>query len=222
VVADLADSRARLGWLAGTSFDMKSLQRCWALKRILAAVDPPGPLLEIGAGEPFVAAALARLGYRVTIVDPYDGTGTGPTQLEEFRRRHPELTFVRDTYPSRQVADPQAAVYSISVLEHLPESAALEVARAAREQGAHNIHAIDHVLRGWGDAEHLRRLELLADGFGLAREELGEALQRADGDPDTYLVSAEAHEVWRGDQPYADYPMRRICSVQLDLAADPL
>ena len=29
-------------------------------------------------------------------------------------------------------------------------------------------------------------------------------------DPETYLVSAEAHNVWRGAVPYDSYPMRRI------------
>ena len=219
-VADLADSREHLGWLAGTSFDMKSLQRCWALKEILATVEPPGPLLEIGAGEPFVASALARLGYQVTIVDPYDGSGTGPVELDEFRRRFPELRFVRDHYPSAEAADQQAAVYSISVLEHVPLELAGEAASAARAQGARNIHAIDHVLRGWGDAEHQRRLEEMCSALGLERRELADALALAEQDPETYLVSAESHEIWRGAQPYADYPMRRICSVQLSCAAE--
>jgi hypothetical protein len=198
---------------------MKSLQRCWALKEILATVDPPGPLLEIGAGEPFVAAALARLGYRVTIVDPYDGSGSGPVELEAFRPAYPDLRFVQDTYPSAEAPDPQAAVYSISVLEHLPLEAAGPAAEAASAQGERNIHAVDHVLRGWGDEEHLVRLERLCGGLGLGNGRLAETLAAAERDPETYLVSAEAHEVWRGATPYADYPMRRICSVQLSCGA---
>ena len=34
-------------------------------------------------------------------------------------------------------------------------------------------------------------------------------------DPETYLVSAEAHNVWRGSVPYDSYPMRRIGSVEV-------
>ena len=34
-------------------------------------------------------------------------------------------------------------------------------------------------------------------------------------DPDTYFVSAEAHERWRGALPYDAYPMRRIASIGL-------
>ena len=218
-VADLADSRERLPWLTGSSFDMKGLQRSWTLKEILASVEPPGPLLEIGAGEPLVADALARLGYAVTVVDPYDGTGSGPVEFERFVGRYPRLRFVRDRYPSERVARPMAAVYSISVLEHVPPAAAGAVARAASEQGARNIHAIDHVLRGWGDAEHHERLVELVGGLGIEAAELEEVLDRVERDPDAYFVSAEAHEVWRGATPYAEYSMRRICSVQLNVSA---
>ena len=34
-------------------------------------------------------------------------------------------------------------------------------------------------------------------------------------DPETYFVSAEAHNQWRGSVPYDSYPMRRIGSVEL-------
>ena len=34
-------------------------------------------------------------------------------------------------------------------------------------------------------------------------------------DSETYLVSAEAHNQWRGSVPYDSYPMRRIGSVNL-------
>ena len=34
-------------------------------------------------------------------------------------------------------------------------------------------------------------------------------------DPETYFVSAEAHNQWRGAVPYDSYPMRRIGSVEL-------
>ena len=218
-VADLADSREQLAWLIGTSFDMKSLQRCWAFKEILATVEPPGPLIEIGAGEPYVASALARLGYDVTVVDPYDGSGNGPTELRDFQSRYPEVRFVRDTYPSPRATGPCGGVYSISVLEHLPHELAHGAAAAARLQGERNVHAIDHVLRGWGDADHLSRLQELCRGFGLAETDLAATLARADEDPETYLVSADAHEIWRGALPYPDYRMRRICSVQLSCGA---
>jgi hypothetical protein len=36
-----------------------------------------------------------------------------------------------------------------------------------------------------------------------------------ESDPETYFVSAEAHNRWRGDLPYDQYTMRRIGSVNL-------
>jgi hypothetical protein len=38
-------------------------------------------------------------------------------------------------------------------------------------------------------------------------------IEEMECDPETYLVSAEAHNLWRGAVPYDSYPMRRIGSV---------
>ena len=120
-VRDLADSVDNLGGLARASSDMKDLQRCWMVKAILGVVEPGGRLVEIGAGEPLVADLLSRLGYEVTIVDPYDGSGQGPREFEEFSRSHPEVTFIRERFPpSAGLEGTYAAVYSVSVLEHIP------------------------------------------------------------------------------------------------------
>jgi hypothetical protein len=51
--------------------------------------------------------------------------------------------------------------------------------------------------------------------MGIGSGELDEALKRLADDPETYFVSAEAHNRWRGDLPYDQYAMRRIVSVQL-------
>ena len=51
--------------------------------------------------------------------------------------------------------------------------------------------------------------------LGLPATMLSEQLAGLEDDPETYLVSAEAHNRWRGDLPYEDYPMRRIASMQL-------
>ncbi len=78
-----------------------------------------------------------------------------------------------------------------------------------------SVHAVDHVFAGWGAEAHLERLERIVSGSGLPLPLLGEAIAGLESDPDTYLVSAEAHNRWRGDLPYDEYPMRRIASVQL-------
>ncbi|MGH2962843.1 MAG: class I SAM-dependent methyltransferase, partial [Solirubrobacterales bacterium] len=219
-VRDLADSRDALGGLAAASFDMKNLQRCWALKAVVGNVEPGGRVVEIGAGEPLVAGVLARIGYEVVVVDPYDGSGNGPREYRAFRAAYPELEFIREGFPPRAGLDgPLAAVYSVSVLEHVPTDSIESVVSAARElvepSGGCCIHAIDHVLRGWGDAEHAERLRRAVSASGIDDGLLDDALAALDRDPEAYFVSAEAHERWRGSLPYDHYPMRRIASVNL-------
>ena len=218
-VRDLADSRDHLGELARANSDMKDQQRCWMVKAVLGSVERGGHLVEIGAGEPLVADLLARLGYRVTVVDPYDGSGSGPLQFEEFRSQYPDLSFIRDRFPPSQgIPDGVAGVYSISVLEHIPVESVggvVDAASVALAPGGCAIHAVDHVAAGWGADAHLERLEEIVRQSGLAPARLHQLLARLQTDPEAYFVSAEAHERWRGALPYEDYPMRRIASVAL-------
>jgi hypothetical protein len=218
-VRDLADSRDNLGELARANGDMKDLQRCWMVKAVLGSVEPGGHLIEIGAGEPLVADLLTRLGYRVTVVDPYDGSGHGPQQFDEFRSAYPDVDFIRERFPPAEGLPARAAaVYSISVLEHIPVNAIGEVvdaANAALAPGGCAIHAIDHVIAGWSADAHLERLEEIVRRSGLRVERIHQLLNRLQADPETYFVSAEAHDRWRGALPYEEYPMRRIASIGL-------
>jgi Methyltransferase domain len=216
-VRDLADSRDHFGGLARAADDMKDLQRCWMVKTVLGSAEPGGRLVEIGAGEPLVADLLSRLGYEVTVVDPYDGSGHGPVEFEQFRAAYPDLTFIRERFPPAEAPPGRVAcVYSISVLEHIPLESVGDAVNAALDllaPGGCSIHAVDHVLAGWGAEPHLERLEEIVRRSGIAAEDLHALLDRLQGDPEAYLVSAEAHERWRGALPYDEYPMRRIASI---------
>lgn len=219
-VRDFADSADQMPGLAGASFDMKDLQRCWTIKAVLGNVERGSRVLEIGAGEPLVAGMLSRLGYEVTVVDPYDGSGNGPREFKRFQTAYPDLRFVREQFPpSEQLGDGFGAVYSISVLEHVPLEqidALIEGARAMlTETRGCSIHAVDHVLAGWGAEEHREKLERIVSGLGLATGDLATTIAAMEADPETYFVSAEAHNRWRGDLPYDQYTMRRIASVNL-------
>ena len=83
---------------------MKDLQRCWMVKAILGNVERGSRMLEIGAGEPLVAGMLSRLGYDVTVVDPYDGSGNGPREFARFTAAYPDVDFVRDQFPPERGA----------------------------------------------------------------------------------------------------------------------
>jgi hypothetical protein len=219
-VRDFADSVDNMPGLAGANFDMKDLQRCWMIKAILGNVEPGSRLLEIGAGEPLVAGTLSRLGYAVVVVDPYDGSGNGPREYAAFRTAYPDLRFVREQFPPQEdVGSDFSAVYSISVLEHVPLEAIDAVMAGAKAllaaKGGCQIHAVDHVLAGWGAEEHLEKLQRIAAGMGVAVADLEAEIATLTDDPETYFVSAEAHNRWRGGVPYDQYAMRRIVSVNL-------
>ena len=97
-MADYCDSYDHLPALATEAHDLKDCQRPWTFKTILGAVPYGGRLLEIGAGEPIVAELLSCLGYIVSVVDPYDGSGNGPMDYERFRRQYPGIHFVRGLF----------------------------------------------------------------------------------------------------------------------------
>jgi hypothetical protein len=218
-VRDLADSLDNLGELARANGDMKDLQRCWVLKAVLGSVEPGAQLVEIGAGEPLVAALLAQLGHPVTVVDPYDGSDQGPRELEQFQASYPDVEFVRERFPpSGGLPAKAACVYSVSVLEHIPPEGIGEVIAAAAGLTApdgSSIHAIDHVVAGWGAEAHRERLEEIVRRSGLEVGRLQALIEQLDADPEAYFVSAEAHERWRAALAYDRYPMRRIASIQV-------
>ncbi len=219
-VRDFADSADHLTGLAGASFDMKDLQRCWAIKAILGNVERGSRILEIGAGEPLVAGMLSRLGYDVTVVDDYMGGGNGPREFKRFQAAYPDVRFVRELFPpTEDVGDDFGAVFSISVLEHVPLEHVAGVVEAGhelvRKRGGCSIHAVDHVLAGWGATEHGEKLDAIVAALGLSAGDLAAQIAAMEGDPETYFVSAEAHNRWRGDLPYDQYTMRRIGSVNL-------
>ncbi|HSK51099.1 MAG TPA: hypothetical protein VK889_11480, partial [Solirubrobacterales bacterium] len=219
-VRDFADSADHMTGLAGASFDMKDLQRCWMVKAILGNVERGSRILEIGAGEPLVAGMLSRLGYEVTVVDDYQGGGNGPREFKRFQAAYPDVHFIRELFPpSEPLGDDFAAVFSISVLEHVPLEHVGHVVETGHElvakRGGCSIHAVDHVLAGWGADEHREKLDRIVAALGLSEQGLAEKIAEMEGDPETYFVSAEAHNRWRGDLPYERYAMRRIGSVNL-------
>jgi hypothetical protein len=103
------------------------------------------------------------------------------------------------------------------VLEHVPDSAIPGVVEGIfrHTRGRATIHAIDHVLKGTGSAAHLTKLAAIVTGLGVARDELDRLLERLDADPDAYFLSAEAHNRWRGERPYREFPMRRVVSIHV-------
>jgi glycosyltransferase involved in cell wall biosynthesis len=221
-VADYVDSLEYLPELARINHDIKDVQRPWMLKALLAKVPPGGRLLEIGGGDPWVAGRLVDLGYTVSIVDPYEGCAHGPTEFEEICKAHPDVTFIRGLFPEAMPAASEIsfdAIYSISVLEHVPIERIRQlfegIKRFLRHDRCPTIHAIDHVHRGRGSESHFAMLRRVADAAGLPISRLDELPRRLEDDPEVYFLSAEAHNLWRGSMPYPEFPMRRVVSVHI-------
>lgn len=201
--------------------DIKDSQRFWMLKTILATQPRGATLLEIGAGEPIVADILGRLGYRVIVVDPYEGAANGPLHVEHFRRAYTNVEYRVSWFSADLEGISPGSVdccYSISVIEHIPFDrleAVVQGMRLLTREGGSTLHAIDYVALGNGTAYHTEMFQRFAGLLGYSIREADAVIARAAADPDTYYLSAEGHNRWRGGVPYDQFPMRRVLSLQV-------
>jgi SAM-dependent methyltransferase len=226
-VEDFCDSSDHVPFLTDIQGDLKDLQRPAALKLILALLPPNSSLLEVGAGEPYVANALSELGYNVAVVDPYDGSGRGPTEFEYYVRKYPNIKIIRGLFSeSLSEIEPHTldCVYSISVLEHVHQPGLADVFAGIRRflrSGGYSLHLIDHVLSGEGQEFHedhladIVSLQGALDGTAPSKAigQFFRLLNRAAQDVDTYYLSAEGHNKWRGTAAYSAFRFRKVISI---------
>lgn len=224
-VCDYCESVDHLPQITGLDGDLKNVQRPWAVKTLLRAVPPPARLLEIGGGEPIVSGFLSELGYDVTLVDPYDGFGNGPTAYEIYVECFPNVKIVRSYFePNMGTLAPDSfdAIFSVSVLEHLPAEAAGKCFQAIQEflaPGGASIHCFDFVLQGIGQEYdltsarnilmHQAQLENRA-----AENGFDDLIERLKADVETFFLPPQGHHHWRGGLPYEKFPFRKVVSLQ--------
>jgi glycosyltransferase involved in cell wall biosynthesis len=219
-VRDFCDSADNFRELCNQNGDLKNVQRPWMIKAIIASVPYGGKLVEIGAGEPKVANFLNKLGYEVTIIDPYDGTGNGPKEYNYFKKTYPNLTIIKDYFENGITVlnnKSHDCVYSISVLEHVPDEKINEIFNGIRKivkPGGFSIHCIDHVILGNGAKEHDEKIRLILNEHDLLPV-FDMMLNQSKEDVETYYLSAEGHNLWRGIKKYEEFPFRRVISVQI-------
>jgi hypothetical protein len=225
LVRDYCDSLDHLPQITGLDGDLKNVQRPWAVKALLRCVPPPARILEIGGGEPIVSGFLNELGYDVTLIDPYDGCGNGPTQYQKYVEMFPNVKIVRSYLePGMTALAPASfdAIFSVSVLEHLPVEKAKEVFGAIKEflaPGGASIHCFDFVLQGISQEYYITiARNLLAQQAGLedraADFDLDGLLERLKADLETFYLSPQGHHHWRGGLPYEHFPFRKVVSLQ--------
>jgi hypothetical protein len=224
-VRDYCESVDHLPQIAGVDGDLKNVQRPWAVKALLHVKPPPARLLEIGGGEPIVSGFLNELGYDVTLVDPYDGSGNGPTEYERYVSAFPNVKIVRGYFePNMPTFAPSSfdAIFSVSVLEHFSHDSVANCFRGIEQYlkpGGASVHCFDLVLQGSAQEhdlanagnilQHQARLE-----DRVTETDLGDLLERLKADTETFFLSPQGHHHWRGGLPYEEFPFRRVVSLQ--------
>lgn len=233
-VQDYCDSYEHLNPVTAVQGDLKDQQRPWMVKAILGLVPPgssvgPVRLLEIGAGEPLVAGLFGELGYEVTVVDPYDGSGNGPTAYETYVKSYPDVRIHRCNFgvDTCNFLDPAwfHCIYSISVLEHLRGHELASVYEAIEHflsVGGYSIHCVDHVVEGQGSQFHEKQVkEILRYQKAIhgiidphVDEEYDIVMNQLMGDLETLYLSASGHNLWRQGRSYETFPFRKVVSMQ--------
>ena len=224
-VRDYCESVDYLPQITGLDGDLKNVQRPWAIKTLLCTVPPPARLLEIGGGEPIVSGFLNELGYDVTLVDPYDGFGNGPTDYEKYVRCFPNVKMVRGYFePDVPGFAPASfdAIFSVSVLEHLRVEAMQKCFQAIGQflaPGGASIHCFDFVLQGVGQEYDLTTArDILNHQAQLenrpAETGFDDLLEQLKVNVEVFFLSPQGHHHWRGGLPYDQFPFRKVVSVQ--------
>lgn len=233
-VPDFCDSADFLPQIVRFESTLKDVQRPWAVKAILGNVSVGSKILEIGGGEPLVSGFLQQLGYQVTLIDPYNGSGNGPRDYQRFRRSYPKVRIIREYFKKDSPAlagETFDCIFSVSVLEHISTNelkSLFEGIEQFLKPGGYSIHCIDDVVDGPTADWHFQEVrEVLALQHRLQNPltELADARQYAEGqlqtlyaqlqrDIETYYLSPLEYYRWKSGMSYEEYPFRKIVSVQ--------
>ena len=207
--------------LLGPKGDLKDVQRPWALEAVRHWVPAGAAIIDMGGAGCELASCLMD-DYVVTVVDPYDGRGSGPTNVVALQRKYPQISYIEDVL-TPQTALPQIyqAVVSTSVVEHLGPSAVFDTVLGIDQVlvvGGWSIHAIDFTVRGEGRIKTLTD-QVVAQFLAAYAVEtsLDELRQAMLADHETYFLSPLMYQQWRKQRSYDAYPWRQVGSINIIL-----
>ena len=206
--------------LLGTKGDLKNVQRPWALETLKKHLKPGVAIIDMGGSACELASCLMD-DYKVTVIDPYDGRGNGPTKMAHLQKRFPKLRFVRDVLNSNtNVSGDHAAVVSTSVVEHIPpeliEDTVIGIDNALQVGGI-SLHAIDFTVRGEGriKAQTDQVLRNWFRCYGIVEGQLDDLRQEMIDNPETYFLSPVMYNQWRKGRAYDEYPWRQVGTINI-------
>ncbi len=200
--------------LTGVKGDLKDAQRPWVLEAVQEHLPAGDRVLDLGGARCELAGALDAAGYRATVVDPYEGNDGGPPSPDPYRARYPGVNIIQGLLGPDLLVDPQDAVVSTSVIEHIPPEAHAELVSSIASvlrPGGLSIHAVDLTCRGVNG--FLESQIPLCQSFLAAhgvRENVGALAQRMLEDVETYWLPVTMYQQWRRGRPFGQYPWRLV------------
>lgn len=233
-VQDFCDSADSFPQVVRFESTLKDVQRPWAIKAILGKLPIGAKILEVGGGEPLVSGCLQELGYEVTLIDPYDGSGNGPQEYKRFKHAYPKVRILQRYFEKDcpvLTGETFDCIFSVSVLEHIPTEklkGLFEGIAQFLKPGGYSIHSVDDVVAGSTADWHFQEVkEILALQTQLrdptlnlqnarlnAEQQLKELYVQLQQDIETYYLSPLEFYRWKNGMIYQEYPFRKIVALQ--------
>ena len=170
---------------------------------------------------------LSELGYDVTLVDPYDGFGNGPTDYQRYVELFPHVKIVREYFrpglaglapqvrSTRFFPSPSSNTFRADTLPACFEAIAEFLSPAAEPRFIASI-SFCKAAETRTILPHAQRIlaEQESSSGRLRAEPFEELLERLRDDVETFFLSPQGHHHWRGGRPYAEFPFRKVVSLQ--------
>ncbi len=199
--------------LVSEKADLKDVQRPWALEKIKDLLPQGAGVVDLGGSRAELADALSPYS-QVTVIDPYDGSGNGPTNVDFYRKKFPKVTFRAELLTTKTEIPKQRAVVSTSVVEHIaPQFHAETVAAidSVLEVGGYSVHAVDLTCRGRnGFMESQIDLNQSWVDTHCPGLNVREMVTQMLSDVETFFLPVTMYVQWKKTKAYEEYPWRNV------------